>query len=235
MVVRKPTYKKHGGCTFFLSKSWLLRVNFWGRICSTFFLCETTGSFSRISILFLPNVSGENKLYMMWKILLMEEILHHLECINLVDSGIHTYQLVQDFFHQQYESGFCPINTFFFNGRDSGFWSEPEKVFLLQIFYTTWNQTWFTKKSPNCKGTSSEPSTSRFSGTQPFIFPGCTTILPSVCVALARYPGGGFFTLPLIQCTTSQDHRQPQSDESYWVGCSYLEDRDPGVVQNHDL
>ena len=77
----------------------------------------------------------------------MEEILHHLECINLVDSGIHTYQLVQDFFHQQYEmyeSGFCPINTFFVNGHDSGFWSEPEKVLLLQILYTPENLTWFT-------------------------------------------------------------------------------------------
>ena len=114
----------------------------------------------------------------MWKILLMEEILHHLECINLVDSGIHTYQLVQDFFHQQYEmyeSGFCPINTFFVNGRDSGFWSEPEKVFLLQILYTPENLTWFNKKSPNCKGTSSSIHLPFFRN--PAVhFSGCTTI-----------------------------------------------------------
>ena len=37
-------------------------------------------------------------------ILLMEEILHHLGYINLVNNGINYihYQLVQDFFHQQY-------------------------------------------------------------------------------------------------------------------------------------
>jgi len=32
---------------------------------------------------------------------LMEEILHHMGYINLVNNGM-TYQLVQDFFHQQH-------------------------------------------------------------------------------------------------------------------------------------
>ena len=34
----------------------------------------------------------------------MEEILHHLDVKNHPNDGILPYQLVQDFFHQQYES-----------------------------------------------------------------------------------------------------------------------------------
>ena len=37
------------------------------------------------------------------ELLFMQEILHHLECINLLKNGINYQpQLVQDFFHQQY-------------------------------------------------------------------------------------------------------------------------------------
>ncbi len=42
-------------------------------------------------------------------ILLMAEILHHLGCKNLTNNGEATYQLVQDFSHQQYQ----PQNTAF--------------------------------------------------------------------------------------------------------------------------